>query len=256
MSLAHELCWGSVEAIVSRLALKEVPGTDTVEYQVLISPMMPEPVGAVRVFQGELGCVLVYVGMTVPMIGLDSHMMFAFMPPTSAVPHFTVDSVQNGEDFAFHLDLIPRVDLGAHLAYMDHVFTPLTDARETALALEGLTPAHLAPRQWALMSEWMMANRADESAFLEIGSTVAQYLDHWFALVEHGIAPELLEGVDAERLQARDAANRAAIFNPDVDRVWANVERLLGAETSESVRLLLESGGALAVAASETRNSG
>jgi len=253
MSLPLDLCWSNVQAISSRLGLAEITGSDSAlgepaPYRVLTSPMSPEPVGSVRVFSTPDVCTLVYVGMTVPAIGLDSHMMFAFMPPTSAVPHFTVDSVQSGDDFAFHLDLIPRLDLGAHLAYMDHVFTPLTEARDECLAIPGLTPAHLSPRQWALMSEWMLANRADESAFRGIGDTVATYREHWFGLVEAGVPAEVLDGVDAATLSARDEANRSHIFNPDVDRVWANVARLLGDAKAEEMRSLLAGAGAAAVA--------
>jgi len=248
VSLSHDLCWSNVEAIRDRLGLAELPGADTPEYLLLVSPMSPEPVGSMRIFGAPGVCTLVYVGMTVPMIGLDSHMMFAFTPPTSAVPHFTVDSVQNESDFAFHLDLIPRLDLGAHLAYMDHVFTPLTETRDACLELPGLTPARLAPRQWALMSEWMLANRADESAFRAIGSTVEAYREHWFGLMDAGVPDAVLDGVDADALAARDAANLGHIFNPDVDRVWANVARLLGDETSERMRSLLAGAGAVAVA--------
>jgi hypothetical protein len=261
MSLSRELCWSSVDAIVTRLGLSESAGPealapesafaagDTAPYMVLVSPMSPEPVGVVRVFSKPSVCTVVYIAMTVPMIGLDSHMMFAFTPADSAVPHFTVDSVRNADDFAFHLDLIPRLDLGAHLGYMDHVFAPLTEARAACLAIPGLTPAHLEPRQWALMSEWMLANRADESAFRAIGDTVGTYRDHWFGLVDSGVPVELLDGVDEAALIARDEANRSHIFNPDVDRVWANVARLLGEERSEEMRQLLASAGAEAVLA-------
>lgn len=247
MSLSLDLCWSNVEAISGRLGLDEVSGPDTQEYMVLASPMSPDPVGSLRVFTKPDVCTLVYVGMTVAPIGLDSHMMFAFTPPTSPVPHYTVDSVQNAEDFAFHLDLIPRLDLGAHLAYMDHCFTPLTEAHDACLEIPGLTPARLAPRQWALMSEWMLANRADESAFRAIGDTVAAYRDHWFGLMEAGVPADVLDGVEDKTLIGRDEANREAIFNPDVDRVWANVARLLGDEKSEEMRSLLAGAGASAV---------
>lgn len=249
MSLSLDLCWSNVEAITERLGLAEIAGPGGDAFMVLASAMSPEPVGSVRVYHRADVCTLVYVGMTVPPIGLDSHMMFAFTPPTSPVPHYTVDSVQNADDFAFHLDLIPRLDLGAHLAYMDHVFTPLTEVRDACLEIPGLTPARLAPRQWALMSEWMLANRADEAAFTAIGETVAAYRNHWFGLVERGIPAEVLDGVDDAVLVARDAANRGHIFNPDVDRVWANVARLLGDEKSEEMRALLAGAGAAAVPA-------
>ena len=237
MSRSHDLCWSNVESIAERLSLDEATPS-----RVLTSEMMPEPVGSVRLFRGTVS--LVYVGMTVPPIGLDSHMLFAFTPSASPVPHFTVDSVQHGDSYAFHLDLIPRLDLGSHLAYMDHCYGPLTELRREALALDGLTPADLAPRQWALMSEWMLAHHATEAAFDAIRPTVDAYRTHWFDLIEAGLPDALLDGVEAAELAGRDERNRAAIFNPDVDRVWAQVERLVGAEQSESVRGLLAAAGA------------
>jgi len=190
---------------------------------------------------------LAYVGMVVAPIGLDSHMMFAFTAADSAVPHFTVDSVQNPDAYAFHLDLIPRLDLGANLAYMDHCYGPLTEVRTATLELDGLTPAALSPRQWALMSEWMLANHTTEAAFHAIRATVDAYREHWFSLVESGIPDEVLDDVAPGTLARRDDRNRAAIFNPEVDRVWERVERLLGAEQSESVRGLLAAAGTEAV---------
>jgi len=249
MSPARDLCWSNVEAIVEKLSLDEIPGADGPQYMELSSAMTPDPVGALRVFHRRDVATLVYVGMTVAPIGLDSHMMFAFTPPTSAVPHFTVDSVRNADDFAFHLDLIPRLDLGAHLRYMDHCFTPLTETRAACLELPGLQPARIEPRQWALMSEWMIANRATEEAFRAIESTVAEYRDHWFGLIDKGVPVEVLDGVTDEAIADRDEANRAAIFNPDVDRVWANVARLLGDEKSEEMRSLLAAAGAEVVPA-------
>ncbi len=247
MSLSQELCWSNVLAVADRLALSEVHGSgDDGAYSTLTSEMMPEPVGSVRVFHGAVS--LVYVGMTVPMIGLDSHMMFAFTDPGSAVPHYTVDSVQNADAYAFHLDMIPRVDLGSHLGYMDHCYGPLTDVRAETFARGGLTPADLAPRQWALMSEWMLANHCDEATFRSITPTVDAYREQWFGLLEAGIPAALVDDVSTELLERRDEANRAAIFNPDVDRVWANVERLVGPQQSEATRLLLAGAGREAVA--------
>ena len=86
---------------------------------------------------------LVSCTIVVPPIGLDSHMLFAFTADDSPVPHFTVDSVRNGEDYAFHLDLIPRVDLAVSLAYMDQVFVPLTEEFERHRELDGLSLIHI-----------------------------------------------------------------------------------------------------------------
>ena len=241
MSLSLDLCWSNVTAIRDALGLVERHGADTDAYLELTSAMSPHPVGSLRWFQGEVN--LVYVGLTVEPIPLDSHMMFAFTQPDSPIPHFTVDSVRSGEGYAFHLDLIPRVDLGAHLAYMDCCFVPLTSVREQTLEMPGLTRAHLDPRQWALMSEWMLAHRADEEAFRQVPAVVDAYRQHWLGLVADGVSDAVLDGVTAANIQQRNAANLGAIFNPEVDKVWANVERLVGHEQSERVRSLLLCGG-------------
>ncbi|MGI9622773.1 MAG: hypothetical protein ACR2PK_08050 [Acidimicrobiales bacterium] len=235
MSLTRDLCHGTVDHISSSLGLEEQLNDD------LVSAMDGSPVGAHRILGGDSATV-VYVGMTVEAFGLDSHMMFAFTPPESPVPHFTLDAVLAGPHYAFHLDLIPRVDPGANLAYLDHCFVPLTAAHDEALELEGLSPAHLSPRQWQLMSAWMLAHRADEAGFASIVPTVTRYRDHWLQLVASGV-PDAAVNTSSDQLKARDAANRAAIFNPDVDPVWARVDQLLGQEVSQRIRLSLEHAG-------------
>ena len=70
-------------------------------------------------------------------------MIFAFTSPDSQIPHFTLDSVMMQEGFAFHLDLIPRVDLGANLDYIMDVFNPLDAVFAEANQIEGLTPAEI-----------------------------------------------------------------------------------------------------------------
>ena len=152
MSLSGELCLGTVQAIVDKLGLEEQPGGSTPERMVLHSPMVPDaPVGCMRLWRRAGVADLVYVALTVPMIELDSHMLFAFTPPESPVPHFTLDSIAGapGEDgdptFVFHLDLIPKADLGAHLGYLRHCFEPLSPIREEAGATPGLTAATCRP---------------------------------------------------------------------------------------------------------------
>jgi len=230
VSLSAELCLGTVEAITARLELEET------ESAPLTSAIDGSPVGVHRVLARDGVAALVYVAMTVEAFGLDSHMCFAFTPPESAVPHFTVDSVLAGPHYAFHLDLIPRVDPGANLAYIDHCYAPLDEAHAQAEQIEGLTPAHLSRRQWQLMSAWMLAHRADEDGFRAVFGTVAAYRDHWLELVVNGLPDGVLVGVTAEQLAERDAGHRDALFNPDVDPVWAQVDRLLGPDASAGIR--------------------
>ena len=120
---------------------------------------------------------------------------------------------------------------------MNAVFDNLTPIFDEAKKIEGLTAAQLGPKQYALMSPWMLAYRASESAFEQIQTPVNGYLDHWFSLVENGIADEAIPSGD---FAARDQRNRNAIFDPEVDKVWAQVSRLVGEETSETLRGILK----------------
>lgn len=236
LSLPAALAQNTLDAILAKLPLDEVRGSDGGPLMTLVSQMGPDPVGHVRVFTGGPLNQLITVSMVVPAFGLDSHMLFAFTEPDSPVPHFTVDSVFAGGSYAFHLDLIPRVDLGANLAYMDGVYGPLTESFMAARNLEGLSAAALGPRQLALMSPWMLAYRANEDGFRQIDGFVNGYLARWFELVDRGLPDGAAGGAGADALATRDARNRAALFNPDVDPVWAQVTRLVGEDTSAKIR--------------------
>jgi hypothetical protein len=202
--------------------------------------MMPEPVGKVRVFSGEKISKAVYIGMKVPFIKLDSHMIFAFAQPDSPIPHFTLDSVANDTTYALHLDLIPRVDLGANLEYIDAIYGDLSEEFERASQIEGLSKAHLNPRQLAVMSPWMLVNRATDEAFKKIFDSVDFYLNHWFSLMENGIGEDVAKGIFGADFAERDRRNREIIFNPEVDKVWGQVDRLVGAEMSAKMREILK----------------
>lgn len=224
MTLAAQLAEKTLARITERFDLREVR-TLPIE--------RPPATAAMRVLAGGPVHKLVTVFMAFPPAGLDSHMIFAFTAPDSAVPHFTLDSVAAGEHHAFHLDLIPRVELGPNLAYMDEVYGPLTEAFGRGQQLPGLSKADLSPRQLALMSPWMLAARATDDAFAGIGDLVDVYLDHWIGLCERGVTAPVV--ADPER----DRRHREVLFDPDVDKVWGQVTQLLGAETSETIRLEL-----------------
>jgi hypothetical protein len=166
-------------------------------------------------------------------------MVFAFSPAGVPVPHFTLDSVFGQETYAFHLDLIPRVDIGTHLAYLDWAHTPLDATFDEVTSRPGLTKTAIGPRQFSLMSPWMLVQRADEEAFRGMDGAVKSYLDHWFSLVESEVPDAVLADVSDTDLPTRDERNRALVFSPDVDKVWAQVEQLIGAEQAEAVRTLL-----------------
>lgn len=237
MSLSQELCHKTRDAIIEQFGMTEVGAP----YRVINSQIPPGgPVGEMRIWGGDKVRKLVYIGITVPMMQLDSHMMFAFTPAESPIPHFTLDSVLAGPTFAFHLDLIPRLDLGANLAYMDATMTPLTEAYEAARKLDGLTEARLSPRQFAIMSPWMLAHRATEEGYRAVAPTIDFYRNHWGSLVENGLSAEALNGISFEALAERDRRNRAIIFNPAVDKVWDQLKPLIGAEMGAEMRDVLK----------------
>ncbi|WP_040796363.1 hypothetical protein [Nocardia higoensis] len=210
--------------------LSDALGSTLTEDVPLTSPMSPEPVGSLKVLRGGPIDKIVSVSLVVPMIGLDSHMIFAFTGPDSSIPHFTLDSVSSPEFHAMHLDLVPRADLAVHLDYLDEVFVPLTPLLAAAWTVDGISPAAIGPRQRAMMSPWMLVCRATPEAFKALDDTVDGYLEHWLTLVRKGVTE-----VDAD-LAGRDRANRANLFDPRVDPVWEQVTRLIGAEQSERVR--------------------
>lgn len=240
-SLPAALAARTLDTIVDRLSLEQVHGSDGGPLMTLAPTMGSKPVGSVRVFTGEHLDQLVTVSIAVPQIGLDSHMLFAFTAADSAVPHFTLDSVFAGGSYAFHLDLIPRVDLGASLEYMRGIYEPLTESFMAARKLDGLSAAALGPLQLALMSPWMLAYRADEAGFAAIDAHVEHYLDQWFEVLD-GVPPAAADDARACNLAERDARNRAALFDPEVDPVWGQVSRLIGESTAAAIRSLLREG--------------
>lgn len=241
VSLPGALFATTLQRLVDTLGLQEQRGENGGPYLPLVShlPMVQGEVGAVRLYTGGPLFRVVTCSLTVEPIQLDSHMLFAFTRADSAVPHFTLDSVKAGEHFAFHLDLIPRLDLGSHLQYMDEVFGPLTEAFTAGASIEGLSKAQLSPRQYAVMSPWMLANRASQSAFGRIEAAVEAYQRHWFSLLENGVSEEALEGVSPAELAARNLRNKRIIFDPDVDPVWGRITGMIGAGAVAAQRALL-----------------
>jgi len=240
-SLPEALSQQVLQRIVETLSLKEAHGAEGGPFIELRSVRGGEPVGTVRVFEGAPLDHVTTVRIVQPAIGLDSHMIFAFSDPGSALPHFTVDAVEAGGVYAFHLDLIPRVDIGAELDWLNGVLQPLTPAWESGRKIPGLSEAKLSPRQLSLMSPWMLAKRADAAAFRAISEPVNAYLGHWLALQQSGLPAQAQCALSPAALRDRDARNRAAIFNADVDPVWNQLAPLIGEEMGERLRELLKS---------------
>jgi hypothetical protein len=255
-TLASKISKQTLQRITEHFGLNEIHGEDGGSLLPLNAAAFGNaPAGSFRLFDGgDKLLKVVYTGITVEAIGLDSHMIFAFTKPDSLVPTFTLDSVytrmppdmdpnfpEGGDMYAFHLDLVPRCDLGVNEEYMRRCYEALTDPQARVLAADGVFAAQLSPMQRAIMSPWMLAQRTSTSAYeTEIFPAAEFYLDHWLGLVDNGI-DDIAGGVSGDSGASRDASNRALIFNREIDSVWSKIDAMLGAETSDFMIRVLRS---------------
>jgi hypothetical protein len=255
-TLAGKISHQTLQAICTHFGLEEVMGEDGGPFLPLTAvPFGNAPAGNFRLFDGgDKLLKVVYTGITVDAIGLDSHMIFAFTTPESLVPTFTLDSVytrmppgmdpnfaEGGDMYAFHLDLVPRCDLGVNEEYMQRCYVPLTETQAKVLGADGVFAAQLSPMQRAIMSPWMLAQRTSTDAYeSEIFPAAEFYLEHWLGLVDKGI-DDISAGISGDSGASRDAANRELIFNREIDSVWSKIDAMLGAEVSDFMIRVLRS---------------
>jgi len=199
------------------------------------------PSGTMRLFTGGLVQKIVWTKLEVPARGVTTCMIFAFAEPAGGLPHFTLDCSDHGNGgYAFHLDMLPRVELATHVAYMDEVFGPLTEAYTSGGALPGLSPTRTTRRQFAMMSPWMLVNLADEPAFHAIGATVRAYTDRWLRLLGSGLSADVEASLADTDLAARDAQVRLNLFSPHIDPVWGRVDSMIGTDAATTMRSQLQ----------------
>lgn len=239
MSLSRDMVFESLDILIAELGLTEmkIAGRD---YLPLQSEKIPDFTGTVRLFKGK-GHIqkAVYNTLVLPSRNMETHMIFCFGAASSGVPHFTIDSIDMGEQMAFHLDMSPRVELGTHVEYMKRVYYPLTDTFATYNELEGLLPARLTPQQYALMSPWMLAKRASREAFTRIkNEAVPVYRNQFLKLAKEGVDPSLTADTN---LAEHDKVYRAGLFSAEIDPVWPRVNHMAGERDGERLRRIMAS---------------
>lgn len=253
-TLASKISHQTLDRIVAHFALDEVLNDDGGPFLPLVSEKFGNvPVGSFRLWDGgERLLKMVYAGITVEPIGIDSHMVFVFTQPDSPLPTFTLDSVytrmppgadpnfpDGGDMYAFHLDLVPRCDLGINHAYINKVYDPLTATQAETLTADGIFEAQLSPTQRAIMSPWMLAQRVTAEAYeATVFPAVDTYLNHWLSLIDEGVDDVEVVG---EFGAARDAANRQLIFSREIDPVWSRIDMMLGSDVSDLMIAVLRS---------------
>ena len=240
MTQAQQLAEKTLQSLIEWDSLEEIktPGTDC--FHPLVQAVSMAEIGKVRVFHGRKIKKMVNVALAIPPAGLDSHMIFAFTAPDSPIPHFTLDSVAAGPTLAYHLDLIPKVDLGADLVYLNTCYKPLIATYQEMDKMDGFTPAHLSPLQLAVMSPLMLAKRSTQEAFPKVAHAMEGYLAHWQGLFDlENMQPGSEEFAEYD-FAKRDARNREILFSPEIDPVWGQIEAFIGAESGSLMRRVLK----------------
>jgi nucleoside-diphosphate-sugar epimerase len=239
----RELVLAVLETLQKSFALEQVTGAGGAAYQTLTAqggPLDGRQVGELRVFRGGPIHKLVYSAMTIEDFGMDTHQLYAFTAPDSGLPHLFLDvAISPNTDSTFHIgvDLIPRADLGANLAYLEQVFAPLTQEQKQAFATPGVMPATtVGPMHYALRSPWMFAAYVEAGKIGGCARAARAYVDHWLGLVQTGLAPAAQDELAGVDLAARDRKNRGALFSPRTNFVWTLLARLLGDEQTERLR--------------------
>ncbi len=171
---------------------------------------------------------------------LDAAMLMVFGAQGSALPHLVLDAAHVGRDYAVFVDLIPRVDLAVHPAYVQHIYGPFTDV------LEGLrrhpklrtspVPATLLP----FVSPWMAGFRCHEQVLPQLFELVAPFVSTWLAL--HGGEVPAVRPNSSE-LSERDVLHRAALFSSAADPVWDVLGTVVGHVSASRVMGLLQTHG-------------
>ena len=247
MSLPKDLAERTLAEMVERTGAVEVHGEDGGDYLTLMSPFGPDPVGKMRVFKSDKVKKIVYAGLTVDKFKMDTHMIFGFTAEDSLLPHFTLDSVNANGSLAFHLDLVTKAELSVHVPYMDYVYGGLTDTFNDTIKWEGLSRAQIGPRQYAMMSPWMLVSRATEPTFRRFSGEdddqgrgpVKTYLNYWLDLIDAGVPDDVAATVNTEEIVAHDHQLRYNLFSPEVDPVWRDVGKIVGEDTAEKMRKML-----------------
>lgn len=185
-------------------------------------------VGELRTYRGRRGVQhVVCAHLNPPAPPMDSHMAVVFTDPGSPVPHLVVDAVAFGERASFHVDLLPKVDLGVSPAYLAHCFAPL-DGLVARMAEDGrLTPGTVPLGQQALLTPWSATYQV-APADLPVAMEYTQaYFDHWSSLLTGAWPAAATDEVDPQIAAGRSAKLRASLFSRAVDPVWGMLDRAL-----------------------------
>lgn len=235
MATVGDYVRGVRDDLVERFGMQEVHGADDGPW---LSLGAQAPIGEARRYHGQDVARIVNVGVDLPDGSLAAHMLVVQAPATSALPHLAIDLMKFPNGFGFFVDLLPRVDLSAHVAYVDEVYAVLDKPFEVLESTPGLVQVPMPPRMLAFYSPWMLHKFECPDLDL-LTETIDAFVTQFVALATDGIrAPELPSG---DELATRDQRHRDVLFDPTFDPVWQQVTPLLGADAVTTIRETLGS---------------
>lgn len=242
----EHLVTASLNKLISALGLTEETSADgdaALPVHGVSGPLEGQRIGEFRVYTGADGVTLIYSRLSIDAFAMDTHQVYAFTAPDSPIPHLFLDTAisPNTEGtFHFGLDLVPRVDLGANLAYSLDVYSPLDGIRAEALARPGVMPVtSLGPLQWSIRSPWMVPAIVLPADLLALSDVTDAYVDRWLELVRGAMDPAVAADAGSQHVAIRDTRNREAMFSPQTNPVWGLLDNLVGAQTAGRMKDLL-----------------
>jgi hypothetical protein len=195
-----------------------------------------KPAGLLKVYRGKAPVeYIITTSLYVEEMGLESYMLMAFVDPSSAIPHFAFDVMTNSERGAFHVDYIPRLDLGIHPEYSKQVFEPLNDALDTLKADPDFAPGDGGRLLLSMLSPWTGLFQATPDILAGGSTLIDRYLQHWFSLIDKGVSAT----ANAEALADRDRRHRLALYNEENDMLWGLLKNLIGEKDRDLILSLL-----------------
>lgn len=171
---------------------------------------------------------------------LDAAMLMVFGAEGSALPHLVLDVARVGRDYAVFVDLVHRVDLALHPAYVQRVYVSFSDVIEGLRKHPRLKTCAVPATLMPFVSPWMAGFRCKEAMLPQLYELVAPYVSVWLSL--HGAELPAVRLSPAE-LSQRDLLHRAALFSPAADPVWDVLGTVVGPLSAGRVVGLLQCHG-------------
>ncbi len=169
---------------------------------------------------------------------VDTHLLFLFARPDSAMPHFHAQVVQFAADSCvYNADIIPRLDAVDHPAYYREVYGPVTKAYWKATT-DRQNVCSMAPANPAIalyLSPWSIAAaRPTNRAELErVEPSILEYLDHCLTLSR----ALTYTGATSFDLADRDRRHMELLHADELDpRAWKGVYRLVGEQVGRKIK--------------------